>query len=423
MEKELLGLSPGKSECDMKTRFKVLLPLLLLVTLPTLVQAQLNYMNDNGALTITGYTGSAGAVNIPSAINFLPVTSIAYRAFFTNGSLTSVTIPNSVTNIGDAAFQFCTNLTSVTISTNIPSIGTNLFYSCTSLTNVTIPERVTSIGYEAFWNCTSLTSVTIPNSVTNIGDAAFQFCTNLTSVTIGSSVTSAENAFGYCTSLISVTISNGITTIADSMFLNCTSLTNVSIPNSVTNIGPGAFYYCTNLTSVTIGSSVTSIAESAFYACSSLTNVTIPNSVSSIGYEAFYDCYGLTGVYFQGNAPSLSVGSQVFNDDNVTSDNATIYYLPGTTGWPGFATISGKTPVLWNPQVQTSYASFGVRANQFGFTITGTANIPIVVEACVNLAKPVWSPLTNVTLTNGLFYFGDAQWTNYARRYYHLRSP
>jgi hypothetical protein len=177
------------------------------------------------------------------------------------------------------------------------------------------------------------------------------------------------------------------------------------------------------LTSVTIGSSVTSIAESAFYACSSLTNVTIPKSVSSIGYEAFYDCYGLTGVYFQGNAPSLSVGSQVFNDDNVTSDNATIYYLPGTTGWPGFATISGKTPVLWNPQVQTSYASFGVRANQFGFTITGTANIPIVVEACVNLAKPVWSPLTNVTLTNGLFYFGDAQWTNYARRYYHLRSP
>jgi hypothetical protein len=177
------------------------------------------------------------------------------------------------------------------------------------------------------------------------------------------------------------------------------------------------------LTSLTIGSSVTSIGELAFYSCSSLINVTIPKSVSSIGYEAFYDCYGLTGVYFQGNAPSLSLGSQVFGNDNVTSVNATVYYLSGTTGWPGFATISGKTPVLWNPQVQTSYASFGVRANQFGFTVTGTANIPIVVEACTNLGSTRWTTLQNCTITNGFIYFSDPTWTNYSARLYRIRSP
>jgi hypothetical protein len=79
--------------------------------------------------------------------------------------------------------------------------------------------------------------------------------------------------------------------------------------------------------------------------------------------------------------------------------------------------------VLWNPQVQTSEASFGVRSNQFGFNITGTNSFTVVVEASTNLANPVWTPLRTVTLTNGSFYFTDPEWTNYSRRYYSLRMP
>ena len=79
--------------------------------------------------------------------------------------------------------------------------------------------------------------------------------------------------------------------------------------------------------------------------------------------------------------------------------------------------------VLWNPQVQTSDASFGVRTNQFGFTITGTSNLVIVVEACTNLANPIWSPVATNTLTGGSSYFSDPQWTNYPARFYRLRSP
>jgi hypothetical protein len=104
-------------------------------------------------------------------------------------------------------------------------------------------------------------------------------------------------------------------------------------------------------------------------------------------------------------------------------DNMTVYYLPGTTGWIAFSTDTGLTPVLWNPLIQTGDGSFGVRSNQFGFNITGTTNIPIVVEACTNLANPVWTPLQTVTLTNGSFYFSDPQWTNYPSRYFRISSP
>jgi hypothetical protein len=99
----------------------------------------------------------------------------------------------------------------------------------------------------------------------------------------------------------------------------------------------------------------------------------------------------------------------------------TVYYLPGTTGWD--APLAGHPPVLWNPQVQTSGASFGVLTNAFGFTITGSSNLVIVVEGCTNLANPAWSVVGTNTLTGGSSYFSDPQWMNYPRRFYRLSSP
>ena len=153
---------------------------------------------------------------------------------------------------------------------------------------MTIPNSVTSIGDYAFYDCSSLTLVTIPNSVTSIGEQAFRNCSGLTSVTIGNSVTSiGYGAFYNCSSLTSVTIPNSVTSIGEGAFGYCTGLTSMLIPNSVTSIGYGAFYNCSSLTSVTIPNSVTSIGDYVFYDCSSLTSVTIPNSVTSIGIYAF----------------------------------------------------------------------------------------------------------------------------------------
>ena len=121
-------------------------------------------------------------------------------------SLTSITIPNSVTDIEKSAFSGCGSLTSVTIGNSVTSIGENAFYTCRSLTSITIPNSVTSIGESAFFGCSGLTSLTIPNSVTSIGRLAFENCSSLTSLTILNSITSiGPGAFSYCSGLTSIT--------------------------------------------------------------------------------------------------------------------------------------------------------------------------------------------------------------------------
>jgi len=109
--------------------------------------------------------------------------------FYICKGLTSITIPNSVTSIGESAFYYCTGLTSITIPNSVTSIGGSAFYVCSGLTSITIPNSVTSIGSYTFSNCSALTSITIPNSVTSIGESAFYKCTSLTSITIPNSVT------------------------------------------------------------------------------------------------------------------------------------------------------------------------------------------------------------------------------------------
>ena len=157
-----------------------LLPLLLL-TLPAVAQARYSYTTNDGAIRITGYAGPGDAVTIPSTIDGLPVTSIGNSAF-SGASLTSVTIPDGVTNIGDYAFGGCWRLASVTIGNSVTSIGDYAFDHCLSLTGVTIGGNVTSIGQSAFGGCLSLASVTIPGSVTRIGAEAFASCNSLSAV-------------------------------------------------------------------------------------------------------------------------------------------------------------------------------------------------------------------------------------------------
>jgi hypothetical protein len=258
---------------------------------------------------------------------------------------------------------------------------------------VVISNFVTSIGESAFEDCTALTSVAIPNSVTNIGAWAFFSCIGLTGITIPASTTS----------------------IGASAFENC-GLTNVTIPGNVTSIGESEFEECFNLTNITISGNVTNIGADAFYHCVGLTNITIPAKVTSIGEAAFVECFNLTSIICQGNAPAAPVGNAF-----VADYDATVYYLPGSMGWS--SPFDGRPAVLWNPLIQANGPNFGVQNNQFGFNITGTSNIPVVVEACTNLASPVWTPLQALTLTNGLFYFSEPFQPNSPERFYRVSSP
>ncbi len=162
------------------------------------------------------------------------------------------------------------------------------------------------------------------------------------------------------------------------------------------------------------GLPVTSIGTYAFAGGAGLTSVTIPASVTNIVAGAFQN-NPLGNVYFEGNAPGQQL-EVFFNNDTVT-----VYYLPGAAGWS--STIDTAATVLWNPLIQAGGSSFGVRNNQFGFDITGTANLPVAVEVCTNLSNPVWIPLQTVTLTNGSIYFSEPFQPASPGRFYGLGFP
>ena len=225
---------------------------------------------EDGTISITNYKGTETEIVIPDVIGKDKVTAIGEGAFSPDGKritdeqrelrkkISSITIPDGVTFIGEKAFWHCENLTKLKLPEGITSISgyaenNNVDYSytygCNKLTNIVIPDSVTSIGEKAFYKCSSLTSVTIPDSVTEIGRLAFEGCSSLTSVTIPDSVTEIRgNAFKGCSSLTSVTIPDSVTEIGELAFKGCSSLTSVTIPDSVTDIGWSAFENRTNLT-------------------------------------------------------------------------------------------------------------------------------------------------------------------------------
>lgn len=188
------------------------------------------------------------------------------------------------------------------------------------------------------------------------------------------------------------------------------------IPDGVTNILGNAFESSVNLTTVVIPKSITRLPGYAFASCSSLTNITIPASITLLGDRAFVVCSSLTAVYFCGNAPALGSSFVFYN-----ANKATLYYLPGTTGWT--ATLGGRPCVLWNPTTPIGHPNFGVQPSGFYLPVTGTPNIPILIEATTNLTGSAWTKLQSCTLTNGAIQYIDTQWTNFPNRFYRLRSP
>jgi len=261
--------------------------------------------------------------------------------FYNLNKLTSITLPNSVTSVGDLVFHNCTGLTSFTIPESVTKIGYQAFHYCTGLTSISIPKGVSSIGNEVFKGCSALSEIivssenpsynTIESVLYNKDNTtliAFPNAKTNTSYTIPNSVTTIGNsAFSDCIKLTSVSIPNSVTKIGDSAFSNCTGLTSVTIPNSVTNIGTYIFNYCSGLTSAILGDNIATVSADAFRGCTKLASVYIPASVTSISNEAFSGCKALKEIYSKRATPP-TIGTDAFNGIDKTTCKL---YIPKNT--------------------------------------------------------------------------------------------
>lgn len=370
-----------------------------------LVLGQLTYVTNNGVLTLTGYTGPGGSVVVPSVINGRPVIAVASQAFGNSSVLTGMTLPNTVTNLGDGAFAGCTTLTGITLP--LGTVGNGVFSNCTALIGLTVPNGLGIFGVSEFSGCSALTTVTIPGSVTNMGDRTFENCSNLNSVylqsnapvaamTVYSGANNVTNYYfpkssGWGTTLagrptvpiLFTYTTNSSSSIAITKYIGNSA--SVAVPDTlnglpVRTLGNGSFYGCGTLTNVSIGATVTNIAGQAFVGCSNLISInvsplnpvyssldgvlfdknqtallyypggrpgsyTIPNGVTHLPSYSFQYCFGLTVLTVPGSVTNID--TLAFNLDPAL----TAIYFEGdapTVAWSGFD-ISSPVTVYYLP--------------------------------------------------------------------------
>jgi len=286
------------------------------------------------------WTTQLSAVNIPASVTYngqnYSVTRINHEAFF-ECSMTSITIPHSVTSIGSSAFYRCRNLTSLTIPSSVSDIGIWVVSECTNLTLLSV-ENGNPI-YDSRENCNAIietatnrlvvasSNTTIPHSVTSIDNDAFYACDGLTTIVIPNTITNIDrNIFPHCDSLSSIIVEAGnptydsrdncnaiVETATNTLIAGCKT---TYISNSVLSIGYYAFDCCYSLTSINIPNSVTSIGAFAFNGCLRLKSITIGNSVTRIGSNAFCNCFSITSITCYATTPP-DLGSNVFDDYNL----------------------------------------------------------------------------------------------------------
>ena len=253
---------------------------------------------EDGTAEIVMYHGKENHLIISDKLNGHSVTAIGDQSFYKCSSLTSVSIPDTISTVGVNPFAYCDKLIKLMVSPDHPYLAVidGVLFSKQDKRLICYPEGkmeksykipsgIEIIGERAFSNCSRLTSITIPDSILSIGDLAFFNCSNLTSISIPDGVASV----GYAT------------------FYGCSRLTTISIPESVISIGNWTFYGCSRLNKITLPNGIISIGDKAFSDCSNLTSINIPNSVVKVGDNPFTYCESLSKIIVSFDHPFLEV--------------------------------------------------------------------------------------------------------------------
>ena len=371
---------------------------------------------------LSKYSGSATEVTIPESVTHddvtYSVTSLGESCFYYCTSLTSITIPSSVTSLEDYCFSG-SSLTSIDIPSSMTSLGDGCFSACRAIISIDIPSSVTSLGDYCFDGCKSLTSIDIPSSVTSLGDGCFYGCTSLTSVTIPSSVTSLGGyCFSYCLALTSVTIPSSVTSLGNYCFCDCSALTSIIVDennpvydsreNCNAIIETESNTMIAGCASTVIPSSVTSLEDYCFSG-SSLTSIDIPSSMTSLGDGCFSACSSLTSIIVDENNPVYD-SRENCNAIIESASNNMIYgckntIIPSSVTSLGDRCFSGCSS-LTSVDIPSSVTSLGERSFESCTSLT-SIDIPYSVISLERYCFSGCSSLTSVDIPSSVTRLGE----------------
>ena len=266
-------------------------------------------------------------------------------------------IPQGITAIADGAFHFCEKLERVSIPDSVTAIGVYAFAN-SGLIDVSVPATVTSIGGGAFCYCTWLRSAVVPDGITAIGDWTFNLCRALEDVSLPDSLESiGERAFKDCDSLAQISLPDSLESIGNDAFHNCDSLAQISLPDSLESIGERAFADCDSLAQISLPDGLTEISFAAFGECDALEDVNLPDSLESIAGRAFWFCDSLAQISLPDGV--TSIGWEAFRD----CESLTEVTIPGSVSSIGKDAFDGCPEDLVLTVERDSYASDYARDN------------------------------------------------------------
>ncbi len=325
-----------------------------LLSQDTSICGNFEYTVTDGKATITSYSGKEADLTIPDTLDGYPVTAIGDKAFRDMNFIEVLTLPDTLTSIGDYAFQDCTKLTIPTkrLPEGLEFIGFAAFSSNYKLEELTIPNSVTTIERHAFSSvktiifeegrtsipddacheASMLTKVVIPSTVTSIGHSAFERCENLENIQLPQGLKEiGARAFAMCDKLNNVVIPAGITVIKSRTFYASKGIKKVTLPSSLESIEEGAFLQ-SGIESLILPKDVKSLGNSAFDYCTSLTYIELPEGLEEIGNRAFEDNKKLNTITIPSTVKTM--GTNVFK-----GSCQTVIFAKGMTEIPENACI------------------------------------------------------------------------------------
>ena len=357
---------------------------------------------------------------IGSGIKAVQLLAFLGYGLFSLAGMSSVVLPEGITELIDYTFSGCPNLSTITGPTNLQTIGVGCFKDCDGLIDVVIPNTVTSIGEDCFSGCDNLKTADLGDGITTICERLFYQAPALEWVDIGANTTTIQQMVFYqCPSLKTVVWNSALRTIGLSAFYQCSSLQGTfTAPSALTTISSHAFQECTSLTGVVFNSNLTELGDHAFQGCTGLTGtLTIPNSVTTISRQAFQDCSGLTGLSM-GNSVT-TIGDLAFYNCNQISGSLSLPDTLVTIGQSAFRNMPGLTGTL---TLGTSMQTVGAYAFRdcTGFTtlyVYGN-NLALGEQAFYNCTG-----LTTLNLNSGLLSIGDSAFYGCNKIYGRLTIP